>query len=189
MSSRKTKSEEQQCSSDIYSDVNYEKQREENLKRTSKLYDGIFSKYSTLYADYAASQRDLINNPNNPEFKNRSDAARVQKKPEIIKLNKKLVDIETELLNNNKLTYSSISEQTSVIKKQVKEIEDIDKTIDKLEKDIRIMQDKSDTGKYAITDIQSKYKKLTFWYYLLITFAILLFMIYVGLTVYTIKSE
>ena len=51
------------------------------------------------------------------------------------------------------------------------------------------MQDKSDTGKYAITDIQSKYKKLTFWYYLLITFAILLFMIYVGLTVYTIKSE
>ena len=53
MSSRKKKSEEQQCSNDIYSDLNYEKQRQENLKRTSKLYEGLFSQYSTLYADYS----------------------------------------------------------------------------------------------------------------------------------------
>jgi hypothetical protein len=188
MSARKTKSSEQ-CSNDIYADVNYEKQREENLKRTSALYDGIFSEYSTLYSDYIASQRDLINSPNNPDIQNRSDAARVQKKPSIIKLNKKLVDIETELLNNNKLTYSSIAEQKKELDVQVKKIQAIDDKIDKLEKNIRIMEDKSDTGKYAIKDIQSKYKKLKFWYYLLITLSILLFIIYVGLSIYTMKSD
>ena len=48
MSDNKTKSK---CSADIYSDLNYEKQREDNLKRTQELYQKIFSEYSQLYSD------------------------------------------------------------------------------------------------------------------------------------------
>jgi hypothetical protein len=110
------------CSSnEVYSDLNYDKLREENLKRTEELYKTIFSEYSSLYSDYLITHRDAISNPNNPEAKNKSDAAKVQKKPVIIDLNKKLVDIETEILTNNDLIRKSISEQQTLLEKDNKE--------------------------------------------------------------------
>ena len=79
-------SSNQKCSNDIYSELNFEKQRDQNLKRTQDLYQGIFSEYSQLYADYITTQQAVLANPNNMEVRNRSDASRTQKKPNIIKL-------------------------------------------------------------------------------------------------------
>jgi hypothetical protein len=171
--------QESKCSNEIYSDLNYEKQREDNLKRTQELYQGIFTEYSQVYSDYIVSQQEAISNPMNADAQNKSDAARVQKKPKIIGLNRKLVDIETELLNNNKTIRESIEKQHSELEKDNKEIKNIDKKINKLEAQLKIMEDKSYTGKYTITDIQHQYHKLTFWYYLFLILSILFFVIFI----------
>jgi hypothetical protein len=177
------------CSADIYSDLNYEKQRNENLKRTEELYQKIFSEYSQLYSDYLITQKEAISNPSNAEAKNKSDANRVQKKPVIIELNKKLVNIETELLNNNKSIRQSILDQQKDLNKNNKAITHMEKKIHHLEEKIKISEDKSDTGKYGIKDIQDKSNKLTKWYYLFISLAIIFFMIFIYLFVTTLSEE
>jgi hypothetical protein len=178
------------CSSnEVYSDLNYDKLREENLKRTEELYKTIFSEYSSLYSDYLITHRDAISNPNNPEAKNKSDAAKVQKKPVIIDLNKKLVDIETEILTNNDLIRKSISEQQTLLEKDNKERNMIDKKINTLSTNVKIAEDKTDTGKYSITDIQSRYSSLTKWYYFFMALVLIFFIIFCILFFITLSSQ
>jgi hypothetical protein len=167
------------CSSnEVYSDLNYDKLREENLKRTEELYKTIFSEYSSLYSDYLISQRDAISNPNNPEARNKSDASRVQKKPVIIDLNKKMIDIESELLLNNDLIRKSILEQQKLLEKDNKERNSIEKKINILSTNVKIAEDKSDTGKYSIKDVQSRYSKITKWYYFFMALVLIFFIIF-----------
>lgn len=181
-------SSNQKCSNDIYSELNFEKQRDQNLKRTQELYQGIFSEYSQLYADYIGTQQAVLANPNNMEARNKSDASRTQKKPNIIKLNKKLVDIETELLNNNNKTRDSIHKQQEELKKDNDDIIKINKKIDHLEKTIRKAEDNTETGKHSVSDIQEQYHRLTFWYYVFIVLSILFFIIFVILFTMTLSS-
>ncbi len=163
------------CKNEVYSDLNYDKLRNENLKRTEELYKTIFSEYSGLYSDYLITQKDAISNPSNPETKNKSDADKVQKKPVIIDLNKKLIDIESELLNNNQIIRKSIIDQQKLLKEDNKQRDSINKKINELNKNLKIMEDKSDTGKYTIKDVQSSYHRITKWYYFFIVLVLIIF--------------
>ena len=124
------------CSNEVYSDLSYDKVREDNLKRTQQLYDTIFSEYSGAYSDYLISQREAIANPSNADARNRSDAARVQKKPMVIDLNQQLVDIETELLNNNQMLRVGIMDQQKLLRDDNKQRDDINKKIKEIRKNI-----------------------------------------------------
>ncbi len=177
------------CSNEVYSDLSYDKVREDNLKRTQQLYDTIFSEYSGAYSDYLMSQREVISNPANADAKNRSDAARVQKKPMVIDLNKQLVDIETELLNNNQILRKGIMDQQKLLKDDNKQRDDITKKLKEITKNIKIMEDRSDTGKYTIKDIQSSYHRITKWYYFFIALVVIFFIIFCILFVITLSSK
>ena len=167
------------CSSnEIYSDLNYDKLREQNLKRTEELYNVIFSEYSGLYNEYINIQKEASDNPSNSDIKNRSDASIVQKKPIIIDLNKKLVNIETELLNNNYVLRKSIIEQEKDLQKEVKYLNEMNKKINRLNKNVKMIEDKSDTGKYTIKDIQTSYNKITKWYYFFMALVLIFFIIF-----------
>lgn len=174
---------------EIYSDLNYDKAREDNLKRTQQLYDTIFSEYSGAYSDYLISQNESISNPSNAEARNRSDAARIQKKPVVIDLNQKLVDIETELLNNNQTLRKSIIDQQKLLKDDNKQRDDITKKLNELTKNIKIMEDKSDTGKYSIKDIQTSYHRITKWYYFFIGLVLIFFIIFCILFGFALSSK
>ena len=104
-------STDQKCSNDIYSEMNYEKVRQDNLKKTSELYQKLLTEYSGKYSNYLQIQSDAIGNPSDTTLKNEADMAAVKNKPEIIQLNKKLVDIESALLDNNKIIHQDIQEQ------------------------------------------------------------------------------
>jgi hypothetical protein len=174
---------------EIYLDLNYDKAREDNLKRTQQLYDTIFSEYSGAYSDYLISQNESISNPSNAEARNRSDAARIQKKPVVIDLNKQLVDIETELLNNNQILRKSIIDQQKLLKDDNKQRDDITKKLNELTKNIKIMEDKSDTGKYSIKDIQTSYHRITKWYYFFIGLVLIFFILFCILFGITLSSK
>ena len=174
---------------EIYSDLNYDKAREDNLKRTQQLYDTIFSEYSGAYSDYLISQTESISNPSNAEARNRSDAARIQKKPVVIDLNQKLVDIETELLNNNQTLRKSIIDQQKLLKDDNKQRDDITKKLNELTKNIKVMEDKSDTGKYSIKDIQTRYHRITKWYYFFIGLVLIFFIIFCILFGFALSSK
>jgi hypothetical protein len=177
------------CSNEVYSNLSYDKVREDNLKRTQQLYDTIFSEYSGAYSDYLMSQREVISNPANADAKNRSDAARVQKKPMVIDLNKQLVDIETELLNNNQILRKGIIDQQKLLNNDTKQRDDITKKLKEITKNIKIMEDRSDTGKYTIKDIQSSYHRITKWYYFFIALVVIFFIIFCILFVITLSSK
>ena len=77
-------SNDPKCSNDIYSEMNYEKVRQDNLKKTSELYQRLLTEYSGKYSNYLQLQSESIGNPSDTLLKNNADMAAVKNKPEII---------------------------------------------------------------------------------------------------------
>lgn len=168
-------STDQKCSNDIYSEMNYEKVRQDNLKKTSELYQKLLTEYSGKYSNYLQIQSAAIGNPSDTTLKNDADMAAVKNKPEIIQLNKKLVDIESALLDNNKIIHQDIQEQRKQLELDNEEKKIIYAKVDKLDKIIKTLEDYNGTGFYSVDDINKQFEVTTFWYYFLLVVNFIIF--------------
>jgi len=171
-------SNDPKCSNDIYSEMNYEKVRQDNLKKTSELYQRLLTEYSGKYSNYLQLQSESIGNPSDTLLKNNADMAAVKNKPEIIQLNKKLVDIESALLENNTIIHQDIKEQRKQLELENEEKKIIEAKIDKLDKMIKKLEDYAGTGFYSVNDIQKQFEVTTFWYYFLLVVNFIIFIIF-----------
>jgi hypothetical protein len=165
----------QTCANDIYSQMNYEKLRAENLKQTSDLYNRLLTDYSSVYSNYLRTQSEAIGNPTDPTLQNQNDMLNVKNRPVIIQLNQKLIDIETAILENNKTVQNDIDEQKKQLELEQKEKETIDAKVNKLDKLLKMMEDKAETSVYSVDDIKKQFDHATIWYYILIVFNIIIF--------------
>lgn len=165
----------QTCSTDIYSQMNYEKLRNDNLKQTSDLYNRLLTDYSSVYSNYLRIQSEAIGNPSDPNLQNQNDMLNVKNKPTIIQLNQKLVDIETAILENNKLVRQDVEEQRKQLELDQKEKQTIDAKVTKIDKLIKIMEDKAGTGFYSVDDIRKQFDDATLWYYILMVVNFIIF--------------
>jgi hypothetical protein len=166
------------CSNDIYTQMNYQKVREDNLKKTGQLYQRLLTEYSSVYSNYLKAQSDAIGNPSDPSLQNQSDAAKVKDTPIIIDLNKKLVDVESALLDNNKIIYQDIQEQSNQLEIDNKEKEIIEQKIKKLEQAMKSMEDYSATGLNSVEDIDKQFQIVTFWYYFMLVLNLIIFIVF-----------
>lgn len=166
------------CANDIYSDKNYQKLREGNLKKISDLYNETLNNYSTVYNNYLEILQSAMNDPNNADLQNKKDMLMVRDRPLIIKLNQKLIDIETSILDNNKIIRKDIDEQKKQLDLDQKEKKMIETKINKLEKLVKSINDTSDTGSISVKDITDKHDSASLWYYILITINIILFIVF-----------
>ncbi len=171
-------SEDTKCSNDIYTQMNYQKVREDNLKKTSELYQRLITEYSSEYSNYLKVQSDAVGNPSDASLQNQSDAAKVKNAPIIIDLNKKLVDVETALLDNNKIIHQDIQEQSKQLEIDNKEKQMIEEKIKKLETVIKSMEDYSATGLNSVEDINKQFDVVTFWYYFMLVLNLIIFIVF-----------
>ena len=171
--------EDKQCANDIYSQMNYEKVRQENLQKTEELYQKLLNDYSMNYSTYLSAQTSTASNPSDPTLQNSSDKSNLQGKPIIKDLNQKLIDIETALLDNNKQIRQSIVEQSKQLELDQKEKSMIEIKMTKLDKYLKSAQDNADTGLYGIKDLKTQYDTQTFWYHILLLINFVLFIIFV----------
>ena len=166
------------CANDIYSDKNYEKLRESNLKKITDLYNETLNNYSSVYNNYLEILQNANNEPNNAELQNKKDMLMVRDRPLIKKLNQKLIDIETSVLDNNKTIRQDIDQQKKQLEVDQKEKKMIEVKIDKLDKLVKSVSDTSDTGFISVKELNDKYDGATVWYYILITINIILFIVF-----------
>jgi hypothetical protein len=166
------------CANDIYSDKNYEKLRESNLKKITDLYNETLNNYSSVYNNYLEILQNATNEPNNAELQNKKDMLMVRDRPLIKKLNQKLIDIETSILDNNKTIRQDIDEQRKQLDIDQKEKKMLEVKIDKLDKLVKSTNDTYDTGSISVKDLTDKYEGATLWYYILITINIILFIVF-----------
>ncbi len=169
------------CSNDIYSNLNYEKLRQENLNKTQDLYQSVLNQYSTIYSQYLQTQRDAIGNPRDATLQNKKDQANVQDRPKLKVLNQKLIDIETELLNNNKLVRTDIEEQRKDMELNNKEREYISNKIREIETTLKDMEEKSDSSNLSVQEIKMRFDNSTIWYYIIIFLNIIFFGLFIFL--------
>ena len=169
------------CSNDIYSNLNYEKLRQENLNKTQDLYQSVLNQYSNLYTQYLQTQRDAIGNPSDPALQNRRDQANTQDRPKLKVLNQKLIDIETELLNNNKLVRVDIDEQRKDMELNNKEREYISNKIREIETTLKDMEEKSDSSNLSVQEIEMRFSNSTIWYYIIIFLNLVFFGLFIFL--------
>ena len=83
-------------STEIYSEFNYDKLREENIKKIKSYYDNILNDYKSNYQQYLEN--------NNSEEENSQDNAGyadTKLRPRIKGLNEQLIMIKTKLKENN----------------------------------------------------------------------------------------
>ncbi len=169
------------CSNDIYSNLNYEKLRQENLNKTQDLYQSVLNQYSTIYSQYLQTQRDAIGNPRDATLQNKKDQSNTQDRPKLKVLNQKLIDIETELLNNNKLVRTDIEEQRRDMELNNKEREYISNKIREIETTLKDMEEKSDSSNLSVEEIKMRFDSSTIWYYVIIFLNIVFFGLFIFL--------
>ena len=174
-------SKDKKCVNDIYSTMNYEKLRNENLQKTEQLYKKISNDYSMNYSTYLSTQASANSNPSDPTSQNNNDKLNLQNKPIIKELNQKLIDIETTLLDNNKLIRDSINEQYQELQQNQQEKVIFEKKMTDLEKYLKSANDNAETGTYSIQDLKTKYDHSTFWYYFLLVINLILFIVFIVL--------
>uniref|UniRef100_A0A6C0E789 Uncharacterized protein n=1 Tax=viral metagenome TaxID=1070528 RepID=A0A6C0E789_9ZZZZ len=167
------------CKNDIYSELNYEQQRKKNLNQIEELYQKILDQYSTAYQSYLSMNQEAISNPSSPDVQNEADRNQIALRPKIKELNKQLIDIETELLNNNKNVRMDIEEQKRQLKKETSQKNIIGKKLDKLEKMISDVETRSETGTQSVKELKEQVKNTEYWYYILLTTSAILFCLFV----------
>jgi hypothetical protein len=173
------------CEKDVYSNLNFQAQREDNMKKIEKVYNDLLGQYSSYYSEYLKAQRDAIGNPGDATAQNQMDRLTAQKRPMIKKLNQQIIDIENEILKNNKEIRKSIEEQKGAIELDLKEKATIEAKIRAIEKNLQQAEDGAYTGTQAIIDSEKKTKQKTVWFYVFIVANAILFGLFLYL-VFTI---
>lgn len=176
------------CGKDVYSNLNFQSQRDDNMKRIEKVYNDLLGQYSTYYSEYLKAQRDAIGNPGDATAQNQKDKLTAQKRPLIKKLNQQIIDIENEILKNNKEIRKSIEEQKVAIELDLKEKATLEGKIRAIEKNLQQAEDGAYTGSQAVADTEKKTKAKSVWYYVFIAANVILFVLFLYL-VFTIDYE
>jgi len=162
---------QKECKQNIYSELNYEEQRKKNLNQIENLYQKFLDQYSSVYQTYLTSNQTALADPSSPEAQNETDRNQIELKPKIKNLNEELIQIETEVLNNNKNVRQDIEEQKRQLKKEGSQKKMIGHKLDKLDKMIDNAETRSGTGSESVEELKQQNLTLTYWYYILLFLA------------------
>lgn len=126
-------------STEIYSEFNYDKLREENIKKIKSYYDNILNDYKSTYQQYLEeSNIEGDNSQDSYEFAN------AELRPRIKGLNEQLIMIKTKLKENNEqeqknnmLQKKKIEAKTDAYQKNDRIINQLNKNLNQIESEIK----------------------------------------------------
>ena len=126
-------------STEIYSEFNYDKLREENIKKIKSYYDNILNDYKSTYQQYLEeSNAEGDNSQDSSEFAN------AELRPRIKGLNEQLIMIKTKLKENNEqeqtnntLQKEKIDEKTDTYQKNDRIISQLNKNLNHIESGVK----------------------------------------------------
>jgi hypothetical protein len=178
----------------IYSELNYEKLRDDRLQTIQSYYSKVLKKYEqnkTIYNQQFTTTAKVADNKE-AELENKTgpNASNDEKlegnetiKPLVIKLNKKLLEIATNVMNDNEHTGKGLLQQRQDLEKQEKELykllDNVSKLESNLEQEDNIQLTRNSRMESSYDAGQSSY----YWYMGLV---IINFILIVFLTIYMI---
>ena len=126
-------------STEIYSEFNYDKLREENIKKIKSYYDNILNDYKSNYQQYL--EESNIEGDNSQDS---SEFANAELRPRIKGLNEQLIMIKTKLKENNEqeqknnmLQKKKIEAKTDAYQKNDRIINQLNKNLNQIESEIK----------------------------------------------------
>ena len=126
-------------STEIYSEFNYDKLREENIKKIKSYYDNILNDYKSTYQQYL--EESNIEGDNSQDS---SEFANAELRPRIKGLNEQLIMIKTKLKENNEqeqknnmLQKKKIEAKTDAYQKNDRIINQLNKNLNQIESEIK----------------------------------------------------
>lgn len=188
----------EKCDNKIYSDFTYEKARQENLRRVSQYYEKILGDYTETYNKYLSSTAGTqpVTTPVPTGFTEKwsdiptptpvldiepameadqADMAEAVLRPKLVDLNKQLILVQKNLLENNQKVKNTIIEQQKVITSDEAEIRRKEKLLKELDDAIGRAKDQGKLGETRIEDEKNKINSTGFKYWFWAITLILLF--------------
>lgn len=178
----------------IYSELNYEKLRNNRLNEVEAYYSKVLKKYEQNKRIYNQKFTTTAKEANNIEAelaeKMSPDASNDQKlegnetiKPKVIKLNKQLLEIARNVMNDNEHTGKTLLQQSQDLKNQEKNLNKLLNNVAELEKNID--QEKNDQLTRN-TRMETSYDKSQGSYYWYMGLVMINFILIIFLTIYMI---
>ena len=147
-------------STEIYSEFNYDKLREENIKKIKSYYDNILNNYKSTYQQYLEN--------NNSEEENSQDNAGyadTSLRPRIKGLNEQLIMIKTKLKENNEQEDKNNNLQKKKIEVKTDAYQKNDRIINQLNKNLNQIESEIKGKDSQITDNDSR-NTVSYYYHL-----------------------
>jgi hypothetical protein len=174
------------CVKGSFSSSEYKKNRDENIARIDDLYQKSLDDFSKVYNNY--NQLQTAETPD-PVLNNQRDQALMNQSPNLNMLNQKLIDIEDSLLKNNINVRKTIDEQEKELDDIKKDKKTIETKFNYIRKNLKGYQTEAETSRFAVKDIDQRYKHNTKWFYILLAINIILLIAFIILTYFIIFSS
>ena len=147
-------------STEIYSEFNYDKLREENIKKIKSYYDNILNDYKSKYQRYLEES-----NAEGDNSQDSSDFANGRLRPKIKDLNKQLIMIKTKLKENNEQEDKNNNLQKKKIEAKTNSYQKNDRIITQLNKNLNQIESGIKGKDSQITDNDSR-NTVSYYYHL-----------------------
>jgi hypothetical protein len=184
----------------IYTELNYEKLRQNRMKELDTYYQKVLDKYEQNKREYNQQFQNTAKEANNvaAEFEEKTgpDATpdQIQEgeatiKPTIIRLNKQLLQIATNVLNDNEHTGKSLMQQYQDLKKQEVELNKLMNNVSKLEDELNMEENKQLTRDARMKTSYEVNQNSYYWYTGLVVVNFLLIMFLIIYTVLILQAK
>jgi hypothetical protein len=184
----------------IYSELNYEKLRKNRMKELDTYYQKVLGKYEQQKREYNQLFQSTAKRANNvtAEFEEKTgpDATpdQIQEgeatiKPAVIRLNKQLLEIASNVLNDNEHTGKSLMQQYQDLKKQEVELNKLMNNVSNLEDEVNIQENKQLTRDARMKTSYDVNQNSYYWYTGLVIVNFLLIMFLIIYTVLILQAN
>ena len=147
-------------STEIYSEFNYDKLREENIKKIKSYYDNILNDYRSTYQQYLEES-----NVEGDNSQDSSEFANAELRPRIKGLNEQLIMIKTKLKENNEQEQKNNMLQKKKIEAKTDAYQKNDRIINQLNKNLNQIESEIKGKDSQITDNDSR-NTVSYYYHL-----------------------
>lgn len=173
----------------IYSELNYETLRQNRMKDIDEFYQQVLRKYESTKRQHNQSYQTLSNNASDKEAeldkKTSRNSSADQKlegneviKPQVIRLNNKLIDIARKIMDDNDKTSEGLIQQYQDLEVQEAELSKLMSNVDKLESEYDTQQNLARARDSQMDNSYNSGQSAYYWYMglIIINFVLTLFL-------------
>lgn len=156
----------------IYSELNYEKLRNDRLKEMEGYYAKILKKYETHKKEY--DEKTAPDASNDAKLESEETI-----KPVIVRLNNQLLEIASKVVNDNEHTGKGLMQQYQDLKVQEEELNKLLNNVSKLENEVESQENTQLTREARMKTSYETSENSYYWYMglVLVNFTLIMFLI------------